>query len=463
KNVPFYTAYLRAGNHGDSVSDKGSSGFASLNDYYRCLQIMRPGDPLVYREWLLRSGRFITLSDITYEKQAWLTLPWLHQQPQPSTNEPLPALPAKTHVFRDTGIALLFNQTTNLDSAVRAAFHSRPYGVVGHGHPGNNTFNLTYGGKPVFTGTGHYSESYDRFALRNYKHSRAKNGILPYGNVCEGLDTSGYGWIARHLEGDRISYSLGDASQSFSGSYRIHERNLANAEIPLTLEAGYGNPGVTRYRRHLALLDNGTLVLYDELAAQTAIPWTFQLNSVTPMVKINNHTVASTCPNGFAVAEVFCEQPLQTSITDQFVGDIKDMASLYNRARWEVSNHWHASLAVTNGQQTLRFLTLIHRVQNGQPMVQSVENLSADGRKVVSAGGWSVEAEMDGSRPGYLKIWNSAGTSALVSGPAATNLQLGAAGCTAKLPGSTILMEQGQAVKEAIDVLPDILRYGNIY
>jgi len=95
--------------------------------------------------------------------------------------------------------------------------------------------------------------------------------------------------------------------------------------------------------------------------------------------------------------------------------------------------------------------------------VQSVESLSADGRKVVSADGWSVEAEMDGSRPGYLKIWNSAGTSALVSGPAATNLQLGAASCTAKLPGSTILMEQGQPAKEAVDVLPDILIYGNIY
>jgi hypothetical protein len=206
------------------------------------------------------------------------------------------------------------------------------------------------------------------------------------------------------------------------------------------------------------------VVIYDELEAPSAISWTFRLNAVNPIVKINSHTVATSSSKGLAVAELFCNHTVQTAVTDQFTGDYKDLASALSHVSG--ANEWHVNMGPTNALQKTRFLTLIHRVALGQAAQQSVESVSGAGRKVVSANGWNVEAQMDGNQPSYLKIWNDAGTAALVSGQAATQLQLGSTNRVAQLPGSTLLMEQGAngvKVQEEVDVLPNVLRYGNLY
>ena len=471
RNVAKMLAYSSQPTYPHGAYGDGGEGwqFVYLYDVIKTLNVMRPGNPWNHRVWRMGDDKptdidFIA-NDLIAMKLVWYALPWLHNQPLPSKADPIMTITNKAEVFRDAGLAVLCTDPNDQTNMVRVLFRACPMGVYGHAHAGQNGFNITYGNQPVFYKTGYYSSSGDAFSLQDYKHTRGHNTILPYGNVCQGLDTSGYGWMARFVNGNKIGYALGDASSSYSGSYRYHEGNLRANGIPITLEAGFGKPGVTRFRRHLALLDTGTVVIYDELEATNAIPWTFQLNSIPPAVKINEHTVASASKNGIAVAELFCDSPVSTKLTDQFSGSYK---TLYNNIvvlgkGYEPANHWHASITPTNALQKTRFLTLIHRVQNGQPVIQSVESVSADGRRVVSAGGWNVEAELDTGKPSFLKIWNNDNTAALVSGQAATSLQLGSTTYTPQLPGSTILLEQGRAAQEAVDVLPDMMRYGNIY
>ncbi|HPR83470.1 MAG TPA: DUF4962 domain-containing protein, partial [Pontiellaceae bacterium] len=396
----------------------------------------------------------------------WFYLPYLHSQPLPATNAPAVEL-KHGEVFRDTGMAILHNQPSSPTNTVRVMMRACPWGMPGHGHAANNGFNLTYGGEKVFYRTGYYTGAGDAFSVENYRHTRAHNSILPYGNVTQSMDTAGYGWMARCVSGERISYCLGDASHAYSGSFTRDVSNPTISGRSLTIEDGYADPGVTRFRRHLALLETGTVVIYDELEAQTAIPWTFRLNSPGTMTKVSQNTVATSCKNGFAVAELYCDSPVQTTVTDRFDGGLPAYSILTYWSGWRSwlsgANHWHANITPTNALPKTRFLTLIHRVQAGQPLVTSVLSISADGRRVVSAQGWKVEAELDANKPSFLKIWDEAGTTVLVSGQAAINAQLGASTYTAQQPGSTMLMEQGQPVQEAADVLPNVVQYGNLY
>jgi len=476
RNVAKMLAYSSQPTYPHGAYGDGGEGwqFVYLYEAIKTLNVMRPGNPWNHRVWRMGDDEpndidFIA-NDLLNMKLVWYAMPWLHNQPLPSKADPIMTITNKAAVFRDAGLVVLCTDPNDQTNMVRVLFRACPRGVYGHAHAAQNAFNITYGNQPVLYKTGYYSSSGDGHSLQDYKHTRGHNTILPYGNVCQGLDTSGYGWMARFVNGNKIGYALGDASSSYSGSYRYHEGNLRAKGIPITLEAGFGNPGVTRFRRHLALLNTGTVVIYDELEATNAIPWTFQLNSPLTSTKINEHTVVSSCSNGFAVAELFCNSPVATKLTDQFAGSYAWLLNNLTKkkdgdesAAMTFENHWHASITPTNALEKTRFLTLIHRVEKGKPMVQSAETLSAEGRKVVSAGGWNIEAELDADKPSFIKIWNNDNTAALVSGQAATSLQLGSTTHTPKLPGSTILLEEGRPAQEEIDVLPDMVRYGNIY
>ncbi|HPR83923.1 MAG TPA: hypothetical protein PLD51_08705, partial [Pontiellaceae bacterium] len=174
-----------------------------------------------------------------------------------------------------------------------------------------------------------------------------------------------------------------------------------------------------------------------------------------------------------AVAQLFTTEALNTTVTDQWYGE--NQALLMKKLGWKSGfknqdfpeNHWHAYMAVTNPVAQLRFLNVIRptSAKNPEPCKEQV---SANGRKQVVVDGWTIEAELDGAKPSFLKIWNEDGTAALVSGQAARELQLGETVEKPELSGTTVLMEKvagerAPKVQTAVDVLPDVVRYGNIY
>ena len=405
----------------------------------------------------------------------WFALPALARAPLPNLAHPavpIQPLTEKGVLFRDTGLVVLCTRPGEPANNVKVLMRSSPFGLIGHGHPGNNAFVISYNGQAAFEGTGCYSSSGDYFSLQNYKHTRAKNSILPRGNVCEGLDSSGYGWMPRFLTGDKISYCLGDASNAFSGKFTRHEGNLKSAGLTLTAKDGFINPGVTRWRRHLALLENGTVAVYDELEAKDPIAWTYMLNNRKPLHKLSEDRILSGS-NAVAVAQLFTTETLSTTVTDQWFGENQEL--LAKKLGWKSGfkgqafpeNHWHAYMAVTHPVAKLRFLNVIRPVSVQDP-APCREQVAANGRRQVMMDGWTIEAELDGGKPSFLRISKDDGTAALVSGQAAGALQLGEAVERPELGGTTVLMERvaGETkprVQTAVDVLPDVVRYGNIY
>ena len=81
--------------------------------------------------------------------------------------------------------------------------------------------------------------------------------------------SDGYGWIPRFIEGNEISYVMGDASNAYDGTVArdeyLEEGGVWNVEF--TPENGFGKPGVKKFRRHIAMLRPNIIVIYDELEA----------------------------------------------------------------------------------------------------------------------------------------------------------------------------------------------------
>jgi hypothetical protein len=447
---------------------------------HELLEILNLYSPDRYRQltWNSNVNPVEARRVLAMQMNDWYSLPALTKAPLPNLKNPAvptPPLTEKGVLFRDTGLVVLCTKPEDPTNNVKVLMRSSPFGLIGHGHPGNNAFVISYNGKAAFEATGYYSSSGDYFSLQNYKHTRAKNSILPGGNVCEGLDSSGYGWMPRFLVGDKISYCLGDASNAFSGKFSRHEGNMKKAPgLTLTAKDGFIKPGVTRWRRHLALLENGTVIVYDELEAEKPITWTYMLNNRKQLQKLADDQILSESDSvAVAVAQLFTTEALSTTVTDQWYGE--DQEGLKKALGWKSGmrnqdfpkNQWHAYMAVAKPVARLRFLNVIRptSMKNPEPCKEQV---AANGRKQVVVDGWTIEAEIDSGKPSFLKIWNEAGTAALVSGQAARELKLGESVERSALSGTTVLMEKvaGERkpkVQTAVDVLPDVVRYGNIY
>lgn len=102
----------------------------------------------------------------------------------------------------------------NASDNLFVSFRSSPFGSGSHGMAEQNSFNVSYKGKPIFYPTGYKVTTQDKHYLLAHKHSRARNTITVDGKT-QAYSHSGYGWIARYLDGNDITYALGDASNAY--------------------------------------------------------------------------------------------------------------------------------------------------------------------------------------------------------------------------------------------------------
>lgn len=475
ENLAKYLAYTSPPGHpAGAYGDDGDS--AESADKYRIklaastrhLEYIKKDNPwYAWRNYTLeQAGKKLTAADILTERH---TINWfyLHVQKQSSGSKRRTPVPpdAKAALFRDVGAVAMHTDMANPEKNLMVNFRSSPFGRKGHSHAAQNAFNVTYGGEKLFFRTGYYTSANDAFALQNYKHSRAHNTILPDG-VGMDYDTSGYGWIARYANGERISYCLGDASNAFNGDYWKYGEMLKEAGVAVTPENGFGNPPVTRFRRHLLLLRPNMVVIYDELQAKNPINWTFRLNSTNKLEDVGKNMIGVRGKKACSVAKLFSQDKIKTGITDQFIGKLFDWQGKYANT----PNHYHASLQTAEKVKGIRFLTLIEVDPSGagfSKLMKVNETRHNSGMIDLKAAGFTIRAQMNAQEPSFLSVLSDDGKCALVTGQAARTLTLGGRTCKAKLPGSTLLMEEsdtkGLILIEETDQLPDALVYGNIY
>ena len=421
-------------------------------------------------------------SDLGKGDKAYTLLSLWNYMPLPDTTG-LEAPKELAALFRDIGEVGMHTDLGNVENNLQVTLHSSPYGSLMHTHPCQNAFNLAYGGQDLFWKTGFYNGG-GWHNLLSYKCSRAHNTIMADGQV-QGFHRTAYGWIPRFAHGDKISYAVGDASKAYNGKNRYQEGKDVSP-ILFDYKYGFGNPGVTKFRRHLVMLRPNHVLIYDELEAKNPITWEFRLHSRRWMTQLGEGWLMGTNDYAAASAKMFCKEPITTTLRHKYMPNEEDgidpEKDLKPEDMWllrpsddedklpdPIPEHYHGAFTTTGKYAKMRFLTVIEIhpgkdttfVPETEPVATGTDMIT------VQAGDYTIIAQMNGEEPAYLEIKNKDNTAALVTGTAAQSITLGNETKTAKLPGSTLLMEKGtykgDIFIETTDTIPDMLIYGNKY
>jgi len=335
--------------------------------------------------------------------------------------------------FRDVGVVAMHTNLADTPRNTMVAFRSSPYGSFNHMHANQNSFHILLGGKRVFQNSGYYICYNDEHWRGWYKHTRGHNTVLIDGRG-QTFGAEGYGWVARFLDGRRISYCLGDASQA------------------------YGDAGLTRFRRHLVFLRPGTVMVYDDLEADHDAEWTWLLHSDRRMSvagqarRLQLRTAAVQ-----ARVDVLGSDALQLSVDDRF-----DPPALNWRGRkWggrvprEYPRQWHAKGSPAASSKGYRFLAVIQVHATGESALLC--DLESEGGET-RVGDWRVEAELDPTRKACLTVRHRNGKTALAADRA--SLRVGKKVYRSR-PNTSVLVEvsgREPRVQRFSDEFPDALQ-----
>lgn len=313
-------------------------------------------------------------------------------------------LPSSTKAlwYEDIGEVVAHSAIQNTNRNLFLSFRSSPFGSGSHTLADQNSFNLHFRGVPVYRSTGYYLNFSDAHNLMSYRHTRAHNTILVDG-IGQPFTTRAYGKITRMLNGENITYAVGDASNAYCGTseYPMWIENFKKAGITQTPDNGFGETPLTKYRRHILLLHPDIVLIYDELEASKPVTWDWLLHSPVQF-KIDNEKRTMTTryeeKQFTAVAQLFSNQPCEITQTDQF-----KVAPDPKKMRKEVSypNQWHLDAKFQPCDKN-RILTIIRVTPDGN----KEKVISRKGTNTFNCERWKIEAELDPTKPASLRIFN---------------------------------------------------------
>ena len=253
-----------------------------------------------------------------------------------------------------------------------------------------------------YRSTGYYLNFSDPHNLLSYRHTRAHNTILVDG-IGQPFSTKGYGKVVRMLGGDNISYACGDASNAYSGisEYPMWIKNFKLSKVEQSVENGFGETPLKKYRRHILLLHPDIVVIYDELEADKPVRWDWLLHSPVQFdINEQECRLTTVYPDKkfTAVAQLFSNSNCTMTQTDRFVAapDPKKM-----KKGVKYPNQWHMTAAFEKSPVT-RILTVIRIQPDGKPL----RKLTRDGNSF-RMDPWRITAQLDPSKPAELFIRNA--------------------------------------------------------
>lgn len=304
--------------------------------------------------------------------------------PKEPTDLPLARL------FEDIGVVSAHTDLTTATNDLMVGFRSSPFGSYNHMHCDQNSVHILYGGQRLFSGSGYYIAYGDEHFKEWYIHTRGQNSVLIDGQG-QRRGTSGYGWIARYLHGEQITYCVGDASAAYPPE-----------------------AGLTCYRRHLVFLRPNTLIIYDELRADHPARWSWLLHSPHP-IQASGNQLSAASPIAAAQVDLSASNALRVTVSTEF-----DPPAINWRNRRQdgkvvqYPDQYHVRAVPVTECSSLRVLSVIQVVPKDDGRLP--EKLDVRG-SVVRVGPWEIVAQRDPDKPATLTIRNREGTTGLASGP----------------------------------------------
>lgn len=301
--------------------------------------------------------------------------------------------------FKDAGEVSIHTSLTEPSFDLSVGFRSSQYGSGSHTTSSQNAFNLVYGGKSVFCSSGYYQSFSDAHNLLWYRHSRSHNTILVNG-IGQPYTTKAYGRMLRAGSTPNIAYALGDASAAYCGftDDEMWITNFKNAGVEESRENGFGPTPLSKYLRHLIVLQPGIAVIYDDLEATEAADWQWLLHSPVEFeIDSENSTiVTSNTParNHCRVMLLSSSRP-EMSKTSKFFEPPAVQGDAY-------PDQWHFTAEFAS-QPKVRVLAIIEPCN----IVDDFSQITHDSDGTYTIGKWTIKAQLDPVAEPCLHIENT--------------------------------------------------------
>lgn len=344
--------------------------------------------------------------------------------------------------YPDAGFSLMHTDPADSRRDIMVSFMSVPFGATGHAHAAHNSFSIACGGRTLFGGTGYYSNFNDRHTLMHYR-TRGHNTVLANG-LAQVIGENGYGWLPRFADNEAMTYTLGDASHAYDSMRTpFWIDRMRQSGVEYTAENGFGDPGVTRFRRHCVFLKPDIVVLYDELEAREPVRWTWLLHSRVDMDGCGDNAVEARSGEDRCRMDLFTEGGLDMKVHDRFAAPAVNWKKRTgpDGRPLEYRDNRHAEFTTAAASAAQRFVAIFRITPDGARRAR----LHRSGRGLIKVGKWRIEAELDAGRPARLVIGDGRGE----------ELRYNAGSSTAA--GSTVILHDGEKT-EIVDSLPVSIR-----
>ena len=342
--------------------------------------------------------------------------------------------------FPEVGVGYMHTNVQDTKNDLMLSLRSSPFGPMSHTHADHNTFNIAYGGKRMFYNTGYRPAMGDPHFLGWYKHTQGHNGVLIDGRG-QPFSDGAFGWIPRNIQGEKISYAVGDASNAYSGI-------VDGKEI---------DHGMKLFRRHYVMLRPSIIIIYDELEADHAAEWSWLLHNYNGFsLDAKTQTVFAENETAKAQVSIISSSDIHLNVTEQFSVPVDNWTNKINEDGDTLSfvNQWHLKAASKQKTEKMRYLAVLQIKPDGrfEKIIKTIDNGD------VTVGNYRIKANMNVNEAAHIQINNIENTLSFISSGTLMFEKNKYIGTDIK---STKLIEKkdGKIIfKEAVDEMPPAMK-----
>lgn len=444
ENIKWLVYHLPPGSSADGFSDNSEEVRMPGAEYIAYAEEVAKltGNPLA--AWYASECRKYENPDLSQtETLRWIRLARTRARSIPETTQ-ISTLPMGA-VFNDMGLAALHTNPMNTENDLMVAFKSSPLGAYGHLLCDQNTFNILYGGKPLFYRTGYKVTMDDPHRTDWYRTTKSQNGILVNGEG-QSYSSNSFGWISRFVQGDEIAYIKGDATNAYKN------------EDP-TMDSG-----IKKIFRHIILLKPDVVIIYDELESGQDVQWSWLIHSLQEMnMDTVSHTFSTELPGVKGIGKMYQSQSAKWELADT-----SDVPAV----NWRNAKHtdgtsktydapqYHLKVSSHQKSKRMRILTILQISPNADPDRILSDSQPDENEKVdLTIGQWNIAASLNSNFAAELVVRKTDETAAFSIYP--KEIKLNGKIIREKQANSSLLAEEKNGktiIQEVIDSMPNAMK-----